>query len=135
MAARDDVARYRANLQGEIDSASLYRALADAESDPQLAEVLRATRTPWSAATPGSQAAATLELASGTAVMAIGGWSSDPVPSLEEFIDAVHAGKITYYVDSGRPHGHDRNGIQIAQWVARHYRPTRIGGTTVFRLL
>ncbi|MFN8032757.1 MAG: glycosyltransferase family 39 protein [Mycobacterium sp.] len=103
--------------------------------DPQLAEVLRATRTPWSAATPGSQAAATLELASGTAVMAIGGWSSDPVPSLEEFIDAVHAGKITYYVDSGRPHGHDRNGTQIAQWVARHYRPTRIGGTTVFRLL
>ncbi|MFO1055454.1 MAG: VIT1/CCC1 family protein [Dongiaceae bacterium] len=41
MAARDDVARYRANLQGEIDSASLYRALADAESDPQLAEVYR----------------------------------------------------------------------------------------------
>jgi VIT1/CCC1 family predicted Fe2+/Mn2+ transporter len=41
MAAPDDVARYRANLQGEIDSASLYRALADAESDPQLAEVYR----------------------------------------------------------------------------------------------
>ena len=31
--------RYRANLQGEIDSAALYRALADAEENPQLAEV------------------------------------------------------------------------------------------------
>src|SRR5258706_12948982 len=28
-------ARYRADLQGEIDSASLYRALAQAESDPR----------------------------------------------------------------------------------------------------
>lgn len=31
--------RYRANLQGEVDSASLYRALADVEPDPQLAQV------------------------------------------------------------------------------------------------
>ncbi len=31
--------RYRANLQGEVDSASLYRALAEAEPDPQLATV------------------------------------------------------------------------------------------------
>jgi VIT1/CCC1 family predicted Fe2+/Mn2+ transporter len=33
------VARYRSNLQGERDSAVLYRALADAESNPQLKEV------------------------------------------------------------------------------------------------
>ena len=39
MAKKSDVARYRANLQGEIDGASLYRALAGAESDPRLAEV------------------------------------------------------------------------------------------------
>ena len=36
-----DVARYRANLQGEVDGAALYRALADAEAQPQLAEVYR----------------------------------------------------------------------------------------------
>jgi VIT1/CCC1 family predicted Fe2+/Mn2+ transporter len=41
MPARGDTARYRANLQGEIDSASLYRAMAEAESDPHLAEVYR----------------------------------------------------------------------------------------------
>ncbi|MBI1775809.1 MAG: VIT1/CCC1 transporter family protein, partial [Proteobacteria bacterium] len=33
--------RYRNNLQGEVDSASLYRALAEAEIDPRLAEVYR----------------------------------------------------------------------------------------------
>ena len=33
--------RYRSNLQGEIDGAALYRALADAEENPQLAEVYR----------------------------------------------------------------------------------------------
>jgi vacuolar iron transporter family protein len=34
-----DEARYRANLQGEIDSASVYRAMAGAESNQQLASV------------------------------------------------------------------------------------------------
>ncbi len=33
--------RYRTNLQGEVDSAALYRALADAERDPRLSEVYR----------------------------------------------------------------------------------------------
>jgi len=33
--------RYRANLQGEIDSAAVYGALAGAEPDPNLAEVYR----------------------------------------------------------------------------------------------
>ena len=33
--------RYRSNLQGEIDSAALYRALAENEKNPQIAEVYR----------------------------------------------------------------------------------------------
>jgi VIT1/CCC1 family predicted Fe2+/Mn2+ transporter len=33
------VARYRTNLRGEVDSAGLYRALAEAEPDPRLKEV------------------------------------------------------------------------------------------------
>jgi VIT1/CCC1 family predicted Fe2+/Mn2+ transporter len=35
------VTRYRTNLQGEVDSAALYRAMADAEHDPHLSEVYR----------------------------------------------------------------------------------------------
>lgn len=105
-----------------------------AHVDPRLADLLRSTSTTWSAATPGSQAAASLEIATGTAVMAIGGWSSDPVPTLDEFVAAVHAGKIGYYVDSGRLRGHDPNGTDIARWVVKNYRAVKVGGTTVFRL-
>jgi VIT1/CCC1 family predicted Fe2+/Mn2+ transporter len=35
------VERYRINLQGEVDSAALYRAMAEAERDPHLSEVYR----------------------------------------------------------------------------------------------
>jgi vacuolar iron transporter family protein len=37
----DDASRYRANLQDEIDSASLYRVMAEREPQPQLAQVYR----------------------------------------------------------------------------------------------
>jgi VIT1/CCC1 family predicted Fe2+/Mn2+ transporter len=37
--ASADAPRYRSNLQGEIDSASLYRTLADVETNPELAKV------------------------------------------------------------------------------------------------
>ena len=103
--------------------------------DPQLAGLLSATTTLWSAATSGSQAAASLEIASGKPVMAIGGWSSDPVPTLAQFVDAVHAGEITYFVESGRMRSHDRNGAEIADWVQQHYQPVKVGGAIVFRLL
>ncbi len=41
MDTSDKRTRYRENLQGEVDGASLYRALADVETDPKLAEVYR----------------------------------------------------------------------------------------------
>ncbi len=34
-----NIERYRSNLQGEVDSAALYRAMAEAETSPQLKEV------------------------------------------------------------------------------------------------
>src|SRR5215475_14798785 len=36
---KDAANRYRTNLQGEVDGASLYRALAETEKDPHLSEV------------------------------------------------------------------------------------------------
>jgi VIT1/CCC1 family predicted Fe2+/Mn2+ transporter len=39
MPTNDDVRRYRTNLQGEVDGAALYQALADTEADPKIAEV------------------------------------------------------------------------------------------------
>jgi VIT1/CCC1 family predicted Fe2+/Mn2+ transporter/rubrerythrin len=40
-AGSDGAARYRANLQGEVDSAMLYRAMAEAEEDPKIKQVYR----------------------------------------------------------------------------------------------
>ncbi|MBL8834874.1 MAG: VIT1/CCC1 transporter family protein [Alphaproteobacteria bacterium] len=45
MADELKAARYRANLQGEFDSAALYRALSEAESDERLRDVYRQLAT------------------------------------------------------------------------------------------
>jgi 4-amino-4-deoxy-L-arabinose transferase-like glycosyltransferase len=116
--------------------------MGDEAINGQLASLLAATHTQWSAATNGSQSAAALEIASGTPVMAIGGWSGDPVPTLQQFIDDVHAGKISYYVEAGRRTNHGeivRSPLhsasqtrEIADWVARHYPGTVMGESTVY---
>ena len=41
MPDQDKAARYRSNLQGELDSAALYRTLAESEPTPQMREVYR----------------------------------------------------------------------------------------------
>src|SRR5712672_3102246 len=41
MADSSAISRFRDNLQGEVDSAGLYRALSESEPDPHLAEVYR----------------------------------------------------------------------------------------------
>ncbi len=41
MSSKDDLNRVRANLQGEVDSAAMYRAMADFEKQPQRAEIYR----------------------------------------------------------------------------------------------
>ncbi|MDQ3974480.1 MAG: rubrerythrin family protein, partial [Actinomycetota bacterium] len=41
MATGEELSRYRRLRQDEIDSAALYRAMAEGESQPQLAEVYR----------------------------------------------------------------------------------------------
>jgi 4-amino-4-deoxy-L-arabinose transferase-like glycosyltransferase len=59
-----------------------------------------AARYEWTAATEGSDSAASMELATGgIPVMAIGGFrGTDPAPSLAEFKKLVAAHKIHYYV-------------------------------------
>jgi VIT1/CCC1 family predicted Fe2+/Mn2+ transporter len=41
MPAADDIDRYRTNLQGEVDSSAMYRAMADLEPKPERAAVFR----------------------------------------------------------------------------------------------
>ncbi|MDL9947428.1 glycosyltransferase family 39 protein [Gordonia sp. ABSL11-1] len=110
--------------------------MGDISSNTELATLLTATTTTWSAATNGSQSAAGIEIATGTAVMAIGGWSGDPAPTLQQFIDYVKAGKIAYYIGGGQGgQGGPGGNSEIATWVAQNYTATTVGGTTVYKLI
>ena len=99
--------------------------------------LLQKTKTRWSAAITGDQSAATMELSSGTSVMAIGGWSgSDPAPTLAEFKAYVAAGEIGYLIagGGGGPGGGSGSSPDILTWVAANYTATTVGSTTVYAL-
>ncbi|MEJ2857458.1 MULTISPECIES: glycosyltransferase family 39 protein [unclassified Saccharothrix] len=99
----------------------------------QVVELLRNTTGTWAAATASAQSAASLSLASGRAVIGIGGWSGgDPAPTLEEFQRYVAEGRVGYYVSTGGMGG--RGGGDIAEWVTANFTPTTVDGTTVYKL-
>ncbi|GAA4168806.1 ArnT family glycosyltransferase [Gryllotalpicola koreensis] len=103
-----------------------------------LTKLLASSDATWAAAVNGSQSAAQLELDTGTAVMAIGGWSSDPAPTLAQFKKLVAEGKIGYYISSGgmggAPGGGSSYATQIEQWVAQNFTARTVGGQTVYEL-
>jgi 4-amino-4-deoxy-L-arabinose transferase-like glycosyltransferase len=90
----------------------------------------------WVAATEGSEEAAPLELATGDAVMAIGGFNgTDPWPTLAVFKELVASHEIHYYVGQGRESfGGGRGSSAIASWVAAHFEKETVGGETVYDL-
>ena len=89
-----------------------------------------------------SQSAASLELASGTAVMSTGGWGgSDSAVTLEQFQAYVASGAdlVLRRRRAGRRPGgvggdSDSTSSQIAEWVAANYTATTVGGQTVYDL-
>ena len=101
-----------------------------------LVNLLNATTTRWSAAVSGAQSAAPYILNTDTAVMAIGGFSGDPYPTLARFQQYVADGDITYYI-SGGGMGGGRGGTNsaIEEWVQANYSATTVGGVTVYHLL
>ena len=90
----------------------------------------------WVAATEGSKAAAPLELATGDAVMSIGGFNgTDPWPTLAVFKELVAKHEIHYYVGQGsQSFGGGRGSSAIAAWVAAHFTKQTVGGQTVYDL-
>ncbi len=101
----------------------------------------------WVAATVGSNNAAGLQLATGKAVMAIGGFNgTDPSPTLAQFEKWVSEGKIHYFIGGGglggfggfggggQNGGSSGTSSQIASWVESHFKATTIGGETVYDL-
>jgi 4-amino-4-deoxy-L-arabinose transferase-like glycosyltransferase len=97
----------------------------------------------WVAATFGSQSAATLELASDEAVMAIGGFNGQGGNiSLATFESYVAKGDIHYFIASGAggggsmggPGGQANDDSAITSWVEAHFTAKTIGGQTVYDL-
>ncbi|MGX6600574.1 glycosyltransferase family 39 protein [Micromonosporaceae bacterium Da 78-11] len=110
--------------------------------DAELVALVRATGNRWAAATNGSMQAAPLELASGKAVMAIGGFTgSDNSPTLAQFQAYVAGGQVHYYLAGGRgggrggPGGGGQGaGTQIEEWVTANFAATTVGSSTVYDL-
>jgi 4-amino-4-deoxy-L-arabinose transferase-like glycosyltransferase len=90
----------------------------------------------WVAATEGSEAAAPLELATGDAVMAIGGFNgTDPWPTLAVFEELVAKHEIHYYVgQDSESFGGGQGSSAITKWVTAHFTKETVGGETVYNL-
>jgi 4-amino-4-deoxy-L-arabinose transferase-like glycosyltransferase len=92
----------------------------------------------WVAATNGSMSSAPYQLATGDAVMAIGGFNGgDDSPTLAQFQADVAAGKIHYYISGGMGGGRgggQGSASQIASWVAATYTAQTVDGVTVYDL-
>jgi 4-amino-4-deoxy-L-arabinose transferase-like glycosyltransferase len=93
----------------------------------------------WIVATVGSQSASGYQLATGSPVMAIGGFNgSDPAPSLATFIADVKAGKIHYFISSGGGGGGPSAGgtvsTEITTWVTKHFTAKTVDGVSVYDL-
>ena len=104
-----------------------------------------ASRYLWTAATVDANNAASYALATGTSVMAIGGFNgTDPSPTLAQFEQDVAAHKIHYFIGGagGRGGGGFGPGFQqagstsssITNWVTTHFTATTVGGVTVYDL-
>ncbi|HET6825784.1 MAG TPA: glycosyltransferase family 39 protein [Amnibacterium sp.] len=109
--------------------------------DAAVTEALKAGASSytWAAAAIGSQNAASYQLATGLAVMPIGGFNgSDPSPTLAEFEQDVAAGRIHWFIASGMRGGVSNGGsnasAEIAAWVEENFIPQTVGGTTLYDL-
>jgi hypothetical protein len=93
----------------------------------------------WLAATIGSEDASGYQLATGDAVMPIGGFNgTDPSPTLAGFEADVRAARIHYFIPGGfgalgGRAGDDVAG-QITRWVEANFTLTNVGGLPVYNL-
>ena len=87
----------------------------------------------WVAATINANSAASYELATGEAVMAIGGFNgSDPAPTLAQFQDYVSKRQIHYFIGGSMRGGGTSS--EIESWVSRHFTATTVGNVTIYDL-
>jgi 4-amino-4-deoxy-L-arabinose transferase-like glycosyltransferase len=100
----------------------------------------------WAAATSGANEAAGYQLATGEAVMPVGGFSGrDPSPTLAQFQKLVADGRIHYYIEGHHPGWRgdddaeksrrpDTEGDKIADWVKNTFPAIKADGVTYWDL-
>ncbi|MFF7095941.1 glycosyltransferase family 39 protein [Streptomyces rubradiris] len=93
----------------------------------------------WVAASIGSQNAASYQLATGEAVMAIGGFNgTDPSPTLAQFKKYVADGRIHYFIAGGGMGGGTGGGngtaSGISSWVQSTFTKVTVGSATFYDL-
>ena len=93
----------------------------------------------WAAAAIGAQNAASYQLATSDAVMAIGGFNgTDPSPTLAQFKTYVEDGRIHYFISSGTGGGmggsSDGTSSQITTWVEANFKKVTVGSATFYDL-
>jgi 4-amino-4-deoxy-L-arabinose transferase-like glycosyltransferase len=106
-------------------------------SSGELTALLKSSGAKWSAIVSGATQAASLELATGTSVIALGGWNGgDPYPTLAQFQAMVDRGEIGYFISGGMGGmGGGRGGnSEVATWVAANYQAQTVGNATVYKL-
>jgi hypothetical protein len=111
--------------------------------------LLTSSGTKWSAIVSGATQAANLELATGTSVIALGGWNgSDPYPMLAQFQETVANGQIGHFI-AGRGMGGGGGGMgvdaagaggdrggnsEVPAWVAANFTAQTVGSSSVYKL-
>jgi len=104
----------------------------------------------WTAAAVGANNAASYQLASGEAIMALGGFNgSDPAPSLAQFQEYVREGKVHYFLGGGGLGGGGFGGggpggngfgpgantsSAISTWVTQNFTSRTVDGVTIYDL-
>jgi 4-amino-4-deoxy-L-arabinose transferase-like glycosyltransferase len=106
-------------------------------ANSQLTALLKASTAKWSGIVSGASQAASLELATDTSVIALGGWNGgDPYPTLAQFQEMVANGEIGYFISGGGMGGGGGRGgnSEVATWVAANFAAQTVGNSTVYKL-
>ncbi len=101
-------------------------------ADSALTSYLVANRgsATWIVATSGSGSAASIELATGEAVMAMGGFNgSDPAPTLDELKADVASGQLRYVLIDGQGGGPGGGSSDVTSWVEANGTVVDYGST------
>jgi hypothetical protein len=96
----------------------------------------------WALAVVGGDPAAGYQLASGEAVMAVGGWAgTDPVPTLARFRSLVARAEVRYFIPAGNYGGislgasYDADAaVAITHWVTAGFAHRDVDGVALYDL-